>query len=165
MPKGTTADPAPTGTSVVPLQPASPVSEHWQRAAVQEALANSLEHPADAKMVATAAVNVLQALFDEMERLLGHGAMRALFGRSLYLARASFPRPLAVPADGQGFLDPLNAELARRATQDAQDAAEALLVTFTELLTTFLGEPIAKRCLRSAWDGTATAVATRDKPK
>lgn len=136
-----------------------------RRDIVAQALAVGPNEEADANAAAKATVAALQALFRELEPLLGSRAMRALYGRSLYLARSSFVQPVGLPDTGQHFLDPLLADLASRSLEDARQVSETLLITFSDLLITFLGEPIALRALRSAWGGTATSVATRDKPE
>lgn len=141
----------------------------WRQDIIRQALAVGSNDEADAAAAAAAAakamVGALQALFEKLEPLLGSRAMRALYGRSLYLARSSFSQPVGLPDNGQHFLDPLLADLASRNLENARQASETLLVTFSDLLITFLGEPIALRALRSAWGGTATTVATRDKPE
>lgn len=144
--------------------PAShPGSGSWRQDIIRQALAAEANNEADAKAAAKATVAALQSLFAELEPLLGGRAMRALYGRSLYLARSSFAEPLGMPIAGQHFLEPLHTDLASRKPEDARQASETLLVTFSDLLITFLGESIALRALRSAWGGTAMTTATRDK--
>jgi len=140
-------------------------SSPWGQDIIRQALAVGPNEEADAHAAAKATVGALQALFRELEPLLGSRAMRALYGRSLYLARSSFAQRVGMPDTAQHFLDPLLADLASRSLEDARQASETLLITFSDLLITFLGEPIALRALRSAWGGTATSVATRDKPE
>lgn len=139
----------------------------WLRATIRSRLLEGAADAGNGSAQATAHMTVaaLRSLFAELDPLLGRRAAHALYGRSLYLARAAFARPGVLAEHEQPLLDRLQADLGSRSHDDACLAAELLLMTFSDLLVTFLGEPIALRALRSAWGRTAAAEATRDTPE
>lgn len=161
MPKGSTKPSA--GEEAIDGRQAPALdSVPGHRELVHYALAAS---GADSHSSATAAATALRALFVELEPLLGERAMRALYGRSLYLARTSFSPAVGMPVNGEDVFQPLLRNLAAREPSDAHEASETLLVMFSDLLITFLGEPIALQALRSAWGGTGEKRATRGQPE
>lgn len=119
---------------------------------IQHAIAQCAVEGADADTVAAATARVLRLLFAELDPLVGTQAVRALYGRSLYLTRSSFEwvSPAAVEAGGD-VLANLQRQLASRDAADTRRAGTTVLQTFADLLISLIGEPLTYRMLRSAW--------------
>lgn len=119
---------------------------------IQSALGEGATEAADSKTVAGATVRALTSLLAELKPLVGELALRALYVRSLHLARSSFERPgtgdLESPDE---LLAPLHRNLLSRAPAEARGAAEALLLALANLLVSLIGEPLTDRLLHKAW--------------
>jgi hypothetical protein len=110
---------------------------------------------ADATVEATAATWRLVAA--QLAPVIGARGLEVLFGRALHMTSATY-RWLAVSKDRGGRADALPSLAECLARQDPATAAEAsytLLLTFTELLTTLIGESLTTRLLAPVWAGTA----------
>lgn len=123
-----------------------------RREMVQSALDKGAGDNADSQAVAAATFSALTALLAEIKPLVGELAWRALYVRSLHLARSSFVRPevgdLATSGD---LLAVLNQDLLSRVPTEARVAAESLLLALADLLASLIGEPLTDRLLRKAW--------------
>jgi hypothetical protein len=104
---------------------------------------------ADSVAVAEATVRTWDQMARRLAPIIGEGGFRALYARGLHLTRSKYPwlavtqEPPTMPFAG------LKVSLQRREFTEARDASNALLVTFTELLATFIGEGLTKRLLSS----------------
>lgn len=108
----------------------------------------------DASAVAAAIVSIWQQVAALLEPVIGDRGVDVLFRRSLHLAHVDFPW-LAI-AGGESkesaeFLASLKERLAGCETEVAAEASYVLLVTFTELLITLIGESLAARLLGPVW--------------
>jgi len=133
---------------------------------IQSALAEGAAEGADARTVATATVRALTLLFDAVKPLVGNLALRALYVRSLHLARSSFERPTPAPSETESpdeLLASLKRDLLSRAPAAARGAAEALLSAFADLLVSLIGESLTNRLLHSAWGSPATDEPSLEK--
>lgn len=123
------------------------------REAIRIALApRSGRHP-DAKAIAEATAATWDMVTLQLAPVIGARGLDALFRRALHVTSAAFPL-LAVVADVGSGADPPPSLTACLAGQDAATAAKAsytLLVTFTELLATLIGEPLTLRLLAPVW--------------
>jgi len=119
---------------------------------IRSALGGGAAEGADSKTVAGATVLALTSLLAELKPLVGELAARALYVRSLHLARSSFDRPSAADLESPNeLLAPLHRDLLLRAPADARGAAEALLLALADLLISLIGEPLTDRLLHKAW--------------
>ncbi|MEO6407167.1 MAG: hypothetical protein ABIO45_00230 [Burkholderiaceae bacterium] len=103
-------------------------------------------------VVAAACVRALDALFSELEPLVGVTGTRALYLRCLYLTRESVGWP--VTPDGatrEALLTSLGEHIEARDDSAARRASETLLTAFADLLISLIGEPLTLRLLQSAW--------------
>ena len=119
------------------------------RSALRAALARHAGGAPDASVVAEATLGTWQDMAARLEPVIGARGVDALFDRSLQLASRSFPW-LAIAGDRgnrAALLAGLRARIAARETADAVEAGNALLLTFTELLQTLIGEPLTGRLL------------------
>jgi hypothetical protein len=103
----------------------------------------------DAGMVAEATLNILRQMAAWLAPVIGGRGVDVILRRALQLTSRAFP--CLVIAGDQGdsavLLANLKANLAASATNDAMEAGHALLVSFTELLSTLVGESLTKRLL------------------
>jgi hypothetical protein len=106
---------------------------------------------ADATAEATAATWRLVAT--QLAPVIGARGLDVLFSRALHQTTVEFPW-LAVAVDRGGSASPLPSLMVCLTGQLAATAAEAsyvLLLTFTELLATLIGESLTKRLLAPVW--------------
>jgi hypothetical protein len=113
-----------------------------------------------AALRAAAAARVHGRLAEHLEPLIGVAGFRALFARSLKLARTELPCLGAVVVAGDPPLTdaPSPAEQLEACLRDlepaaAAEAAAALFGTLVGLLTSFIGERLVLQVLRSAFPG------------
>jgi hypothetical protein len=85
--------------------------------------------------------------------VIGTRGVDVLFRRSLNLTSATFPWLAILGDDGNtaALIVELETRFASQAADAAVEARFALLVTFTELLATLIGEPLTERLLRPVW--------------
>ncbi len=120
---------------------------------------------ADSPAIAAAAVGALTRLLGQLKPLVGELAWRALYVRSLHLARSSFTKPdadVTLPGD---LLSSLQRDLSTRVPAEARGAAEALLLALADLLVSLIGEPLTVRLLHKAWDMSAAETSSEEKPQ
>lgn len=126
--------------------------EPW-REAIRRILSHRVEGAADASAIAEAIAAIWSQAADLLTPVIGNRGFEVIFRRSLYLTSKTFPW-LAFDEE-QGDVAALLASLKSRiAGRDADDAAEAgytLLVAFTELLITLIGESLTDRMLGPVW--------------
>ena len=92
-----------------------------------EMIQSALGEGADAQSVATATVRALTLLFDAVKPLVGNLALRALYVRSLHLARSSLERPTPAPSETESpdeLLASLKRDLLSRSPAAARGAAK-----------------------------------------
>lgn len=121
---------------------------------------------ADSKVLATATVDALTALSTELKALVGELAWRALYVRSLHLARSSFARPdVGDLQSSSDLLAALQEDLLTRSPVEARSAATALLHALADLLVSLIGEPLTLRLLRKAWGDPPADNFSQEKPR
>lgn len=97
-------------------------------------------------------------LASQLVSLIGEGGFHALYARSLHLSRTDFPW---LPCVGAALSVDVGFE-ALRSSLEGQDAAHAnkanrmLLLTFTDILASLVGEPLTTDILSSAWGDGAS---------
>jgi hypothetical protein len=123
----------------------------------QKAIRRTLTHHAgnapDARAVGEATLITWHLMSARLAPVIGAKGVDILFSRSLHLTSSTF-RWLAIGENNGNSADLqaiLLARLACRETDSAAEASYALLVTFTELLATMIGETLTERLLLSAW--------------
>ena len=123
-----------------------------QREFILRALDKAATGQAASGDVAAACIGALDALFSELEPLVGVTGARALYLRCLYLTRESVGWPVA--PDGvarDALLAGLAEHIEARPADTARRASETLLTAFADLLVSLIGEPLTLRLLQSAW--------------
>ncbi len=130
---------------------------------ILSALDDAVVEGADSQHVATQTVRALTLLLRELKPLVGDLAVRALYVRSLHLARSSFERPAAELESLDQLLTPLHLDLSSRPPAQARSAAEALLTALANLLVSLIGEPLTDRLLHKAWSNVSAATSWQVK--
>ena len=129
----------------------------------RETIRSTLEQRAggatDAAAVAEATIGIWHQVADRLATVIGVQGVNILLSRSLHLTSASFPW-LVNPGDrgsNAAQLATLEARLAGCQPEVSAEASCALLVTFTELLITLIGEPLTGRLLSPVWEPRSSA--------
>lgn len=107
----------------------------------------------DTRAVAEATLSIWRQVAAQLSPVIGARGVDVLFSRSLHLTSNTFPW-LASVGDKADNTSPLASFMARLEAREAAEAAEAsyaLLVTFTKLLATLIGDSLTKRLLRPVW--------------
>lgn len=134
---------------------ASVLTENHRRSreAIRITLAHRAGAAADARAVADATIGTWRQLESLLAPVIGKQGVDVIFRRALHLSSNRF----SWLAFGEEFVDSavllasLQARLASRQPDEVAEAGYALLVNFTELLTTLIGEALSERMLRQVW--------------
>lgn len=89
----------------------------------------------------------------QLAPVIGARGLDVLFNRALHQTTTAFPW-LAVAVDRGGSDSPLPSLMVCLAGQQsvtAEEASYTLLLTFTKLLSTLIGEPLTERLLAPVW--------------
>lgn len=106
---------------------------------------------------ADVAVRLWQPLSSTLIAIVGEGGFNALFNRSLFLARGTFPWLMAsdpLRAVDYTFSDLSNCLAGHDDPADTGKASQFLLLTFTDILASLIGESLTIDILSSAWSST-----------
>ena len=114
--------------------------------------------------VADAAVMLWAQMASKIISIVGEGGFNSLYARSIFLSQASFPWLSACPLSPQP--DQRFAELkkcyAAQTPAQACAANSLLLITFTDILASLIGEALTTSILRSAWGNDAPDQPDKD---
>ena len=128
-----------------------------EHAALRQLALKALAQRAGSAAGAGALAAAAQRAYDDLARvsapLIGQVGVDALTGRTLYLAQRKYPWLVHTrePDEWKGPFAQIVFCLERQDPAVATEAAGAVLATLTELLGTFIGEPLTARLLRQAW--------------
>jgi len=99
------------------------------------------------------AIHLWQLLSSQLISLIGEGGFNSLYDRSLHLTRAAFPWLTAGepsrPAECR--LSDLKVSLAGPSAAETSKASHMLILTFTNILASLIGESLTIDILCSAW--------------
>jgi hypothetical protein len=133
-------------------------------AALRQLAVRVLMHKAGQSPDAAALAAAARRSFDELARvlapLIGQVGIDALAARAVHLAQREYPwlANTRDPENPDGPLPHVGTALGHQEPALATEAAAAVLATFTRLLVTMIGEPLAERLMRQAWpDGFSDA--------
>jgi hypothetical protein len=128
-----------------------------RRTAIRGTLARHSEAIPDATAVAEAALRAWRGVVAVLEPVIGVQGVAVLFARSLLITGRAYPC-LAIagePGEGATLFALVKARTEACEGPVALEASHALLVTFTELLSTLIGESLAGRLLGPVWESQA----------
>ena len=103
--------------------------------------------------VADAAIHAWEQLATQIISIVGEDGFNSLYARSLFLSQSKFPclapNPQAPQADHR--FAGLGTNLEGQPPAQASEANSLLLVTFTDILASLIGEQLTTRILGLAW--------------
>ena len=119
------------------------------------------QHP---EKVADAAINLWEQLAAQIIPIVGKGGFNSLYARSVFLTQSTFPwlaaRSLSPQTDYR-FAE-LKMSFEGQTPAQASEANSLLLITFTGILASLIGERLTTNILRSAWGDDASDWAGKE---
>lgn len=102
---------------------------------------------------ADAAIDLWERVATHIIALVGEAGFDSLYGRSVFLARSTFPwlTESSQPGRESDRFSDLRANLEDKPPDLASDANRLLLVIFTDTMASLIGEPLTERVLTTAW--------------
>jgi hypothetical protein len=133
---------------------------------IRRTLAQRAGGDADANAVAKAAISTWHEASARLSPVIGGQGIDVLLRRSLHVAGKTFP---ALPeptheARNNVLLANLQMRLAACETALAVEASNALLVTFTELMSSLIGESLTEHLLAPIWAPSLPASDQKGAP-
>lgn len=120
--------------------------------------------PQHTENVADVAISLWEPIATQIISIVGAGGFSALYVRSAFLARSTFPWLPANSLSPQ--MDALFADLKTILEGQTPEQASAanclLLITLTDILASLIGEELTVRILRSAWSNDAPSRASKE---
>lgn len=115
--------------------------------------------------VAEVAANLWAPLAAQIISIVGAGGFESLYARSVFLSQATFPWLTGSCASAQtdAWLSELKSRLQGQLPAQASQANSLLLLTFTDLLASLIGEALTDRILLSAWDHDVRDMIEKEK--
>ena len=114
--------------------------------------------------VADAAINLWALMATQIISIVGEGGFNSLYARSVFLTQSTFPwlaaDPLSPQADHR-FAE-LKMSLEGQTPAQASEANSLLLITFTDILASLIGEQLTTSILRSAWGNDASYSTSKE---
>lgn len=134
------------------------------REAIRRTLRQRAGDSPDALVIARATAEIWLQMSAQLTPVIGGNGVDAILKRSLYLTSAAFPW-LASPdeqIDHESLPVRISMRLAGRDPVAAAQASSSLLITFTELLATLIGNSLTRRLLDPLW-AAAPGVVEQEK--
>lgn len=134
-----------------------------RRAAIRETLAHHAGKTPDANAIAAATILTWGQMAIRLAPVIGARGVDVLIRRALHLTHLAFPWLVVAGGENEEHeesiapLTSLTACLADREPAVVIEASAALLITFTEQLTTLIGESLTARLLGPVWVSSSPA--------
>ena len=103
--------------------------------------------------VVDAAIKMWEQMAIEIISIVGESGFNSLYSRSIFLTQSTFPWvgiSSKSPLTDQRFAE-LKMEFEGQTPAQAREANSLLLITFTDILASLIGEQLTTTILRSAW--------------
>lgn len=117
--------------------------------------------PPQYEKVADSAINLWEPMAAQISSIVGAGGFNSLYARSVFLTQPAFPwlaAGLMSPQTDHRFAA-LRLSLEGQTPAQAREANSLLLITFTDILASLIGEELTSSILRSAWGDNASISA------
>lgn len=114
--------------------------------------------------VADAAFHIWGQMSAQIISIVGVGGFNSLYARSVFLTQSTFPwLAVSIPSrqTSHGF-DELKLSLEAQLPAQASEANLLLLITFTDILASLIGEQLTTSILRSAWSIDASDIVSKE---
>lgn len=120
-----------------------------------------VQHP---EKVTDAAINLWEQMATQIISIVGEGGFNSLYARSVFLAQSTFPwlEASALPPGADHRFAALKMCLEGQTSAQASAANTLLLITFTDIVASLIGEQLTTRILRLAWGGDASHGAGKE---
>jgi hypothetical protein len=104
-----------------------------------------------------AAINLWEQMASEVISIVGEGGFNSLYARSLFLSQSTFPWLAAASLSAQtdSRFAELKTSFAAQTPAHVNEANTLLLITFTDIMASIIGEQLTMGILRSAWGNDA----------
>lgn len=124
--------------------------------------------------VADAAIDLWEPMATQIISIVGEGGFNSLYARSVFLTQTTFPwlaaSSLGCPDKSLSSTPPqtdrrfakLKMSLEGQAPAQVIEANNLLLITFTDILASLIGEQLTTSILRSAWSDEASDRAGKE---
>lgn len=135
------------------------------REAIRRTLMQRAGDAPDARAIAKATSETWLLMSAQLTPVIGGNGVDAILKRSVHLTSVVFPW-LAIPdvqLDSDSLAAQISVLLAGREPLAAAQASSSLLITFTELLATLIGNSLTRRLLDTVWVA-APGVVEQEKP-
>ena len=110
------------------------------------------------KDAADAAINLWERTATQIISIVGEGGFNSLYARSVHLGKSEFPwlagASLLLQSDSR-FAE-LKKSFEGQTPAQVNEAHNLLMITFTDILASIIGEQLTLSILRSAWDNDAS---------
>lgn len=115
--------------------------------------------------VADAAINLWEQTANQILAIVGEVGFDSLYARSVFHTRITFPwlAAGALPPQSDQRFAGLKMSLEKQTPAQASEANRLLLINFTDILSSLIGEQLTTHILRSAWGIDASDKAGDDK--
>jgi hypothetical protein len=103
--------------------------------------------------IADAAIILWEQLATQIISIVGEDGFNAIYVRSIFLSRSTFPELPAIPLSpqqGHRFAK-LKISFEGQSPVQVREANNLLLITLTDILASLIGEQLINRILRLAW--------------
>ena len=114
--------------------------------------------------VVDAAIKLWEQMATEIISIVGESGFNSLYSRSIFLTQSTFPWVAAStqsPLTNQRFAE-LKMNFEGQTPAQAIEANSLLLITFTDILASLIGEQLTNTILRSAWGNDATSKTNKE---
>ena len=130
---------------------------------IRQTLAQRTTVSLKTKVIADANDHIWNLVASQLTPVIGQGGTLSLFNRALHLSSHDYSWLLSKDdAHGAATFDSLRARLEPRETEDAIEASYTLLVAFTKLLASLIGESLTDQLLDPVWEATLSASQEED---
>lgn len=110
------------------------------------------------------AIKFWEQMAIEITSIIGESGFNSLYSRSIFLTQSTFPWVSASsksPLIDQRFAE-LKKDLEGQAPAQASEANYLLLITFTDILASLIGEQLTTTILSSAWGNNASGKTSKE---
>ena len=113
---------------------------------------------------ASASIQLWHTMATQIISVVGQGGFQSLYSRSIFLTQRTYPWITHLPAGLTTDLSfpTLKACLEERDPTQAHEANTLLMLTFTDLLASLIGEQLTVKLLKAAWGADAADLTDKE---
>ena len=129
----------------------------------QQLVKRRMAQPSEEEVVVTA-IDLWEQMATQIISIIGEGGFDSLYMRSVLLTQSTYPWLAAVSLQSKidlRFTD-LKISLEGQIPEQASAANSLLLITFTDILASLIGEQLTIRILRSSWGDNLSKIPSKE---